>query len=124
MVFNALRASGQQLIDNESSLCNNSPSWRVVCSDIVIREIEFEILCRRHRDEIFRYARSLLANPADAQDAAQEVLLRLWNHLPTLNPFNLRAWALANNPLLLPGPNPPPHPLAQRPVSVEEGVAC
>jgi len=94
MVFNALRASGQQLIDNESSLCNNSPSWRVVCSDIVIREIEFEILCRRHRDEIFRYARSLLANPADAQDAAQEVLLRLWNHLPTLNPFNLRAWLL------------------------------
>jgi RNA polymerase sigma-70 factor, ECF subfamily len=74
--------------------CNNSPGWRVVSGEFVIREIEFEILCRRHRDEIYRYARALLANSSDAQDAAQEVLLRLWNHLPTLRPFNLRAWVL------------------------------
>jgi len=60
----------------------------------VIREIEFEILCKRHRDDIYRYARSLLANPDDAQDATQEVLLRLWNNLPTIYPFNLRAWLL------------------------------
>lgn len=60
----------------------------------MIRELEFKVLCQRHRDEIYRYAHSLLANQADAEDAAQEVLLRLWNHLPTLNPFNLRAWLL------------------------------
>jgi RNA polymerase sigma factor (sigma-70 family) len=60
----------------------------------MIRELEFKLLCQRHRDEIYRYARSLLANAADAEDAAQEVLLRLWNHLPRLHPFNLRAWLL------------------------------
>jgi RNA polymerase sigma-70 factor (ECF subfamily) len=60
----------------------------------MIREVEFKDLCQRHRHEIYRYAHALLANTADAEDAAQEVLLRLWNHLPRLNPFNLRAWLL------------------------------
>jgi RNA polymerase sigma-70 factor, ECF subfamily len=60
----------------------------------VIREAEFKALCQRHRDGIYRFARSLLANEADAEDATQEVLLRLWNHLPKMYPFNLRAWLL------------------------------
>lgn len=60
----------------------------------MIRELEFRVLCQRHSDEIYRYARGLLGNPADAEDATQEVLLRLWNHLPKINPFNLRAWLL------------------------------
>jgi RNA polymerase sigma-70 factor (ECF subfamily) len=60
----------------------------------MIRELEFKVLCQRHSDEIYRYACALLANRADAEDATQEVLLRLWSHLPTINPFNLRAWLL------------------------------
>lgn len=60
----------------------------------VIREIEFKVLCQRHSDEIYRFARSLLLNRADAEDATQEVLLRLWKHLPKVYPFNLRAWLL------------------------------
>ena len=60
----------------------------------MIRELEFKVLCERHSDEIYRFARSLLANQADAEDATQEVLLRLWNHLPKMYPFNLRAWLL------------------------------
>jgi RNA polymerase sigma-70 factor (ECF subfamily) len=60
----------------------------------MIRELEFKVLCERHSDEIYRFARSLLANAADAEDATQEVLLRLWNHLPTIYPFNLRGWLL------------------------------
>jgi RNA polymerase sigma factor (sigma-70 family) len=58
----------------------------------MIRELEFELLCQRHRDEIYRYARGLLGNEADAADATQEVLLRLWNHLPRINLFNIRGW--------------------------------
>jgi len=60
----------------------------------MIRELEFKILCRRHGDEIYRYARSLLFNRADAEDATQEVLLRLWTHLPRINLVNIRAWLL------------------------------
>jgi RNA polymerase sigma-70 factor (ECF subfamily) len=60
----------------------------------MIRELEFQVLCQRHSDEIYRYARSLLANQADAEDATQEVLLRLWNNLPKIHAFGLRAWLL------------------------------
>lgn len=60
----------------------------------MIRELEFKVLCERHSDDIHRFAHSLLGNQADAEDATQEVLLRLWNHLPTLRLFNLRAWLL------------------------------
>jgi RNA polymerase sigma-70 factor (ECF subfamily) len=77
-----------------TDFCNNFEGWRVVCHDAVIRELEFKILCERHGDEIYRFARSQLANQADAEDATQEVLLRLWNHLPKMYPFNLRAWLL------------------------------
>ena len=74
--------------------CNNSGCWFVIRHDGMIRELEFKFLCERHSDQIYRYARSLLANQADAEDATQEVLLRLWRHLPRLNPFNLKAWLL------------------------------
>ncbi len=60
----------------------------------MVRELEFKILCERHSDAIYRFAHSILANQADAEDATQEVLLRLWNSLPKLYPFNLRAWLL------------------------------
>src|SRR5688572_3920028 len=58
----------------------------------MIRELEFQILSQRHCDGIYRYALGLLGNKADAEDATQEVLLRLWNHLPRLRLFNIRAW--------------------------------
>ena len=58
----------------------------------MIRELEFQVLSQRHCDEIYRFALGLLGNPADAEDATQEALLRLWNHLPRLNLFNIRGW--------------------------------
>ena len=58
----------------------------------MLRELEFQALSQRHCDEIYRYALGLLGNKADAEDAAQEALLRLWNHLPRLKLFNIRAW--------------------------------
>ncbi len=74
--------------------CNKTEGWFVIPVAWMIRELEFKVLCERHSDEIYRYARSLLANPTDAEDATQEVLLRLWNHLPTIRPFSCRAWLL------------------------------
>jgi len=60
----------------------------------MIRELEFNYLCRRHCDEIFRFARSLLGNNADAEDATQEVLVRIWKNLPKVRLFNSRAWIM------------------------------
>jgi RNA polymerase sigma-70 factor (ECF subfamily) len=58
----------------------------------MLREREFQVLSQRHCDEIYRYALGLLGNQTDAEDATQESLLRLWNHLPRLNLFNIRGW--------------------------------
>src|SRR5690349_12877231 len=58
----------------------------------MIRELEFQALTQRYCDEIYRYALGLLGNRADAEDATQEALFRLWNHLPRLLLFNIRAW--------------------------------
>ncbi len=60
----------------------------------MIRELEFQVLSQRHCDEIYRYALGLLGSPTDAEDATQEALLKLWNHLPRLNLFNIRGWLL------------------------------
>jgi RNA polymerase sigma-70 factor (ECF subfamily) len=60
----------------------------------MIRELEFKVLCQRYSDEVYRYARSLLGHEADAEDATQEVLLRLWENLPKLGLFHRRAWLL------------------------------
>lgn len=83
-------AAGAKIIRS----CNNSAGWFVIRDDIVIRELEFKVLCQRHSSEIYRFAHSLLGNRADAEDATQEVLLRLWNHLPKMYFFNLRAWLM------------------------------
>lgn len=58
----------------------------------MIRNLRFTILCRRHCDEVYRYARSLLGNTADAEDATQEVLLRLWRNLAEVRLQKSRAW--------------------------------
>jgi RNA polymerase sigma-70 factor (ECF subfamily) len=57
-------------------------------------DLQFKVLCHRHADEIFRYARSLLGSPTDAEDATQEVLLRLWDNLPKLQLWHARGWVL------------------------------
>lgn len=58
----------------------------------MIRELEFKLLCHRHRDEIYRYARSMLHNDADAQDATQEALVRLWRNLASVSFLHARPW--------------------------------
>jgi DNA-directed RNA polymerase specialized sigma24 family protein len=44
----------------------------------MIRNLRFTLICRRHCDEVYRYARSILGNAADAEEAVEEVLLRQW----------------------------------------------
>lgn len=74
--------------------CNISWFNRVTPIDRMIRELEFDYLCHRHCDEIYRFARSLLGNGADAEDATQEVLLRIWKNLPKVQLFHARAWIM------------------------------
>lgn len=46
-------------------------------------------------DRLYRFAGRILSRPADAEDALQEVLIKLWNHRDQLAAIqNLEAWAL------------------------------
>lgn len=61
-------------------------------SKLMIREAKFEAIWRLHADEIYRYTRSMLGNRADAEDATQETLLRLWRALSDVQLSKSRAW--------------------------------
>jgi RNA polymerase sigma-70 factor (ECF subfamily) len=45
----------------------------------------FELLLPRYRDHVFRLAWSLLRDQAAAEDAVQDVMLRVWRALPGYN---------------------------------------
>ncbi len=52
----------------------------------------FHALAIKHQDEIYEYARYLLRNASDAEDVAQEVLLRAWSKMGTFNILSARSW--------------------------------
>jgi RNA polymerase sigma-70 factor (ECF subfamily) len=45
----------------------------------------FEVVLPRYRDRVFRLSLSILRDPTAAEDAAQDVFLRLWKALPGYN---------------------------------------
>jgi len=45
----------------------------------------FEAVLPRYRDRVYRLALSILREPAAAEDAAQDVFVRLWRALPSYN---------------------------------------
>lgn len=45
----------------------------------------FEAVLPRYRDRVYRLAFSILRNPSAAEDAAQDVFVRLWRALPSYN---------------------------------------
>ncbi len=45
------------------------------------REQKFEQIIKKNRDRLFRICRAYLADPDDAKDLYQEILLRIWTNL-------------------------------------------
>ena len=56
---------------------------------------DFEKLVIQHKDKLFRFAFSILKDSNDAQDAVQEVVLKLWKNKRLLdNAKNLESYCL------------------------------
>jgi RNA polymerase sigma-70 factor, ECF subfamily len=56
-------------------------------------ERAFQMLARRHLPAMLGLARRILGNAADAEDVAQEAMLRVWIHAPRWQPLALvRTW--------------------------------
>ena len=53
----------------------------------------YDALVRRKVESVFRTARTILGNDADAQDATQEAFVAAWRHLPRLREVDrFEAW--------------------------------
>lgn len=53
----------------------------------------FRALARRHLPAVVALARHILGNAAEAEDVAQEAMLRVWTHAPRWQPLALfRTW--------------------------------
>jgi len=56
-------------------------------------ERAFQLLARRHLPAMLGLARRILRNGADAEDVAQEALMRVWTYAPRWRPLALfRTW--------------------------------
>ena len=54
----------------------------------------FERAVEKHQRSVFTFARYLLGNQHEAEDVAQETLLRMWNHWDSLEIERLEAWLM------------------------------
>jgi len=56
-------------------------------------EMAYRLLSRRHVPVMLGLARRILGNAADAEDVAQEAMLRVWTHAPRWQPLaQFRTW--------------------------------
>ena len=68
-------------------------------------ERAFRELSRRHLPAMLGLARRILGNAADAEDVAQEAMLRVWTHAPRWQPLAaLRTWLTPRGGQSLPRP--------------------
>jgi RNA polymerase sigma-70 factor (ECF subfamily) len=47
-----------------------------------------------HQDQAWSLARYLLRNDSEAEDAAQDAFIKLWNHRETIDPSRVRPWLM------------------------------
>lgn len=52
----------------------------------------FERVAREHKDRVYGYAALMLRDRTEAQDVAQEALVRLWQHRSGLDESGARPW--------------------------------
>ena len=59
-----------------------------------MQEEAFEEVVMLHKDRVHAYATMMLRDPAEAQDVAQEALVRLWEHRDRVQWHGARLWLM------------------------------
>lgn len=60
----------------------------------MLKENLFKTLVRKHKVSVFKFARYLLSDTLDAEDATLEVMLKLWSNIGTINPLAYKSWLM------------------------------
>ena len=57
-------------------------------------QTDFSDLVEQHQGDMYRYALALLHNEEDAQDVTQEILIKAWERVESLQSERARAWLI------------------------------
>ncbi|MEM9531289.1 MAG: sigma-70 family RNA polymerase sigma factor [Pseudomonadota bacterium] len=57
-------------------------------------QFRFRRLVKKHQSQLFSLAYHLLGQSAEAEDVVQDVLVKLWQHLPELEAARVKPWLL------------------------------
>ena len=54
----------------------------------------YDAVVETHSAKVFTFASYLLGDATEAQDVAQEVLIKLWTHMESIQPDRIGSWLL------------------------------
>lgn len=61
---------------------------------MISREKKYGLLVKQHKNMIYGYALNMLKDRMEADDAAQEVLIRFWENLDKINLLVAKSWLM------------------------------
>lgn len=61
---------------------------------MITRDVKYNILFKQYKNRIFGYSIYMLKDKDDAEDAAQEALIRIWENLDKFNLMAAKTWIL------------------------------
>lgn len=60
----------------------------------MLEQSKFDYLAQRYKNKIYNYALYMMHNEMDAEDIAQEVLIRTWKNIDRFNFYAASAWMM------------------------------
>ncbi len=60
----------------------------------MFEKVRYQKCVMDYKDRVYRYAYFTLRSESDAEDATQEVFVKLWNKFNTINPLKVKSWLM------------------------------
>lgn len=61
---------------------------------MISEEKKYSMLVKQHKNMIYGYALYMLKDRIEADDAVQEVLIRLWSNMDSINLLAAKSWLM------------------------------